>query len=156
MITALVIFVMLGVDYFTGTPWAFTAFVLFVLLMSQSELYTMFQRKDVHAPRFIGLPLGAFFLSFAFMSAYSATLLSGPATDWVLGWLGEELHWERLCSLALAAGIVLPMVYALWMRKKERALESAMVGAFGLFYVIFLGSYILKIRFQFQSKKIGN
>jgi phosphatidate cytidylyltransferase len=154
VVTALVIFVMLGVDYFTSTPWAFAAFTFLVLLVSQSELYTMLVSRDINAPRFIGLPLGAFFLAFAFMGPYSSTLLSGPATDSVLGWLGEELHWDRLCSLILAAGVVIPTVYALWSRRREQAFESAMATAFGLFYVVFLGSYLLRIRFQFHSQAI--
>lgn len=145
---------MLGVDYFTSTPWAFAAFVFFVLLLAQSEFYRLLAPRSNYPLRFIGLPLGAFFLAFAFMGPYSTALLSGPGSAVLARWLGEEIHWQQLCNLTLAASVIAPMIYYLLTWKKKHALESCIGVTFGLVYVAVLGSYMFKIRFQFQSQAI--
>jgi CDP-diglyceride synthetase len=88
IVTALVIFVALGLDYFTGTTWPFTVFLFFVLIVAQWELYAMSVSRGMHPLRVLGLLLGVVFLAFAFTGMYVAASLStggSPPLAWLAG-----------------------------------------------------------------------
>jgi phosphatidate cytidylyltransferase len=147
--TAVVIFIALGLDYVTETPWPFCVFILFVLLAAQWEFHTMPTSRGIYPLRILGLLLGLVYLAFAFMGPYSSQSVSAGGSAALTWWHGDLAHyWERMGSLVVVIAVVVPFVYFLLVRKREHAFESSMATTFGLIYVIFLGSYMLKIRFQ--------
>ena len=160
VVSAFLIFVVLGVDYFilggqneatntyVAAPWAFSVLVLVLLILSQLELYSMFEKRGMYPLKVLGLLLGGMFLLFSFMGPYSVEPVSryGSAP---LVWLKDvEHYWDQMSVFVLILGIVMPLLYFLFTKKKEHALESSMATTFGLIYVVILGSFMLKIRFQ--------
>ncbi len=150
--TAVVIFVVLGLDYFTSSPWPFAAFTFVVLLMAQLEFYRLTGSRDIYPPRLLGLVLGIVYLVFAFMGPYTVESVAVVKAAPLAWWSGDmELYWERLGNLILAFAVIAPLIYFLGSprgEKREHSFESAMATTFGLIYVVFLGSYMLRIRFQ--------
>lgn len=160
IVSAAVIFIALALDYFvlgsTGpglvyvpSPWVFTTLVFVLLLASQYEFYNMLQERGIYPLRVLGPLLGLVYLAFAFMGPFSAHSVA-PIESTLLRWWpgGIELYWANLGNLILMIGVIAPMIHFLFTQKREHSLESSMATTFGLLYVIFLGSYMLKIRFQ--------
>jgi len=149
VVTAAVIFIALGADYFTGTPWPFAAFIFLALVIAQWELYTMSLSRGLLPLRVLGVLLGMIFLLMAFAGPYVAQSVSTEGIIPLQWRTGDVQHeFDYLSSLVLVIAVIAPIIYFLFTRKRENSYESAMVTTFGLIYVVFLGSYILKIRFQ--------
>ncbi len=157
--SAAVIFLALGVDYFllgsvnartseyVASPWAFSILIFCILVVAQYEFYSMARRRGIYALIVLELLLGAVYLAFSFIGPYSTTSLSVSSYSSLEWWMGVELYWEQLCGFILVIATMAPLMYFLAVGRSH-SFESSMASIFGLIYVIVLGSYILKIRFQ--------
>ena len=130
--TAIVIFIALGMDFFTRTPWTFSAFVFIVLLGGLLEFYRMSRKRGSAPLQTIGLTLGVLYLVFLFVGHHDPAF-PGP---------------DMLQSLVLTLGVMAVLINFLIKPKQEHAFESSMTTIFGLVYVVFLGGYMLSIRSQ--------
>lgn len=147
VVTAAVIFIALGVDYFvlggeSPSPWAFSLLIFAVLLLGQSEFYCIVRKCDIHPLHVLGLLLGGAYLAVAFAGPYMAQSVSAGTAS-VL-----RLEFQHLGNLILMIAVVVPLVHFVVAKKSEHSFESSMATTFGLIYVVFLGSYMLGIRFQ--------
>jgi phosphatidate cytidylyltransferase len=130
--TAIVIFIALGIDYFTGTEWAFSALIFAVLVGGLLEFYRMSRERTSQPLQTIGITLGILYLVFVFVGQRDPAF-PGP---------------DMLLSLVLTLGVMATLINFLIKPKQEHAFESSMATIFGLTYVILLGGYLFMIRFQ--------
>lgn len=130
--TAAVIFVALGIDYFTGTEWAFSALVFVVLIGGLLEFYRMSRNRASQPLQTLGVTLAVLYLAFVFVGQRDPAF-PGP---------------NMLQNLVLTLGVMATLINFLIKPKQEHAFESSMTTIFGVVYVIFLGGYLLMIRFQ--------
>ncbi len=130
--TAVVIFIALGIDYFTGTEWAFSALVFVVLLGGLVEFYRMSRNRGSVPLETLGAALAILYLALMVLGHPEPAF---PGAD-------------MLQNLVLTLGVMAVLINYLIKPKQEHSFESSMTTIFGLVYVVFLGGYLLRIRFQ--------
>jgi phosphatidate cytidylyltransferase len=130
--TAVVIFIALGIDYFTGTEWAFSALMFAVLVGALLEFYRMAGKRGYAPLQTLGVTLAVLYLGFVFVAQHEP-IFPDP---------------NMVQNLVLTLGVMAVLINFLIKPKQEDAFESSLTTIFGLVYVVFLGGYLLRIRFQ--------
>ena len=154
VISAAVIFIALGLDYFafggdTPAPWAFTWLVFILVLGGQWEFYSIVKKREIYPLQVLGIVLGAIYFGLVFIAPYMTppyTTVDPLPLRWLSG--DMELHFEQLGNLILVIAIMAPFIHFLGTDKRENAFLSSMATTFGLIYVVFLGTYMVRIRAQ--------
>ena len=121
LLTAPVIF---ACTYFGGIP--FMLLVLVLALFSVNELYILMKQKG-YEPQFI---IGNFFTAFFIIFAY-----------WAL-----KRNWEPAHSAILTCAAIMTFSSGIFYKKIKDAIPNISVTLLGIFYIVWLFSYMIFIR----------
>jgi phosphatidate cytidylyltransferase len=127
-------------DYFIGLDICFHVILVILTLKALSEFYEMCESRDTGP--FIGFGMvSAVILVFFHWAATPGTLSWFEAPAWIGAMLDGEL---------VQLGLVVAVLGALWLqatkRDNDRTFESISSTLFGILYIWFLASFLVKLR----------
>ena len=131
---------MLVADYFIGLDICLHVVIVILTPKGLSEFYAMCESRE-HTP----------FRKFGMVSAVLLVLLHWAATPGTLSWFGAPAWIEAHVGGELVIfGLVVAVLGALWIqatkRDNDRTFESISSTLFGVLYVWFLASFLVKLR----------
>ncbi len=132
-------------DYFIGLDIFFQVMVLGLTIKGLLEFYEMCESSRTGP-----------FSGFGVVLAVILTLFHWVATPGTLSWFSEHLSWARSFIEALPGndlvwlGLVVAVLGSLWLqatkRDNDRTFEAISTTLFGILYIWFLASFLVKIR----------
>jgi phosphatidate cytidylyltransferase len=127
-------------DYFIGLDICFHVILVALTVKALYEFYAMCESSDTGPFRGFGI-VSAVILVNCHWAATPGTLAWFGAPAWIAALLGEEL---------VPLGLVVAVLGALWLqatkRDNDRTFESISSTLFGVLYVWFLASFLVKLR----------
>ena len=127
-------------DYFIGLDICFEAIVLVLTVKALFEFYAMCESRDTGPFRGFGIVSAVMLVVFNWV-AMPGTLEWFNAPKWVVTLVAEEL---------VQLGLVVAVLGSLWLqatkRDNERTFESISSTLFGILYVWFLASFLVRLR----------
>ena len=137
-------------DYFIGLDICFNVIMVILTVKALFEFYAMCESSDTGPFRGFGI-VSAVILVICHWAATPGTLSWFGTPAWITKLLGEELVWF---------GLVVAVLGALWLqatkRDNDRTFESISSTLFGVLYVWFLASFLVKLRHLNMAGMLGD
>jgi phosphatidate cytidylyltransferase len=136
-------------DFFIGLDICFNVIMVALTVKALYEFYAMCESSDTGPFRGFGI-VSAVILVVCHWVATPGTLAWFGAPAGITAFLGEELVW---------LGLVVAVLGALWLqatkRDNDRTFESISSTLFGVLYIWFLASFLVKLRHLDASGVLG-
>jgi len=127
-------------DYFIGLDICFEVIIVVLTVKALFEFYAMCESSDTGPFRGFGIVAAVILVVFNWV-AMPGTLSWFGAPEWIVSFLAEEL---------VQLGLVIAVLGSLWLqatkRDNERTFESISSTLFGILYVWFLASFLVRLR----------
>ncbi len=137
-------------DYFIGLDICFHVILTLLTIKALFEFYAMCESRDTGP-----------FRGFGIVSAVILVLFHWAATPGTLSWFGAP-KWlgDSLGEGLVQLGLVVAVLGSLWLqatkRDNDRTFESISSTLFGILYIWFLASFLVKLRHLGQDGMLGS
>jgi len=141
-------------DYYIGLDICFLIMVVVLTIKALSEFYAMCESRDTGPFRGFGI-VAAVILVFLHWAATPGTIEWFMEGESISGQDMQRLFGEELVSF----GLVIAVLGALWLqatkRDNDRTFESISSTLFGILYIWFLASFLVKLRHLGSDGMLG-